>query len=1346
MMWKLAVISFGYIILTACYPEGVEVTSLDSTEPSAEEADISSQESHSKDKQDDSAIINQAIESMHEQFVKLSQSQIQLIKEATLKEASQVAKATATQIAANAADEAVENIEKEFTHLSESQKQTVKKVALDLVHQIAQDTATQIATNAANEAIESMHEQFVKLSQSQIQLIKEAILKEASQIAEKTANQFASNATNEAIENMGEQFKDLSESQKKAVKEAALQLATQTAEETANQVAVNAANKAIENMEQQFANFSETQKEAVKEAALQLATQTAEETANQVAVNAANEAIENMEKEFANLSETQKEAVKEAALELTNKIVKDITTQIATTAANKAIENMEQQFKDLSESQTQAVTGAALELATQIAEETANQVAVSAANEAIENMEKEFANLSETQKEAVKEAALQLATQTAEETANQVAVNAANEAIENMGEQFKNLSESQKKAVKEAALKLATQTAEETANQVAVNAANKAIENMEQQFKDLSESQKKVVKEAALKLATQTAEETANQVAVNAANEAIENMGEQFKDLSESQKKAVKEAALKLATQTAEETANQVAVSAANKAIENMGEQFKDLSESQKKAVKEAALKLATQTAEEMANQVAVNAANEAIENMGEQFKNLSESQKKVVKEAALKLATQTAEETANQVAVNAANKAIENMEQQFKDLSKTQNEVVKEAALELAIQTAEEMANQVAFNAANKAIENMEQQFKDLSKTQKEAVKEAALELAIQIAEETANQVAVNVVNEAIDDMEQRFIAITQNIEDQYSNLLKEGLRIIISAAIEAALTASRDATEEVKKSAIGAAKEIVADIMPAFNLPFEECNWTNQSYTVRLVEDHSFFPLSDPLKKMLEKWDHFQSENGQIVENTEICDSSSEKIQKGSCINNKKSDLEEDFAYLSPLYDNFILSFLKDTIKDTYLSEDDVPPECFFASSVRGANIYKPGRNFYYCDKDSIHAGNMTIADNHGRTRNIHPRRACLNRDYVYLTARAFNKTAECFGFDKLAKENIFKLFNHESTFLHNIKSPTGAKCYGQLTTISIKEINKQIYFSGTGSPYPYSYIFDEVVKRCPGLQKAVLDPRIYGPATKGRKSMAAFNRITSRMPISCKITQNPYSCLFYSFYNIKKNAAEIDIQLKRDTTSSRKNIPREFKEKFLLPIGLNAMVGVTHANGRDMIFWDDSEVWSSLRSHPLDNLHNIRKLPLFENEKEIKDLFSLWAYNGGISISRQYMAKFIRQLKRSIASPCSSNSNTEICRYRFAVASGQGLKTEDIKKNFQRYIRTHYKDKNHSSNKRRQEVTLFATNVKQSLNYLYNKRGPFKSHLKKLFPQLKSQAIDNFQDHLQNVCPKP
>ena len=1158
------------------------------------------------------------------------------------------------------------------------------------------------------------------------------LITEVHRIVHKAEKQRASKVINQAIENMKQQFTDLSKEQIEAIRntaikaatETALQIATQTSEKTANQIATQKTNQAIENMKQQFADLSKEQIEAIRntaikaatETALQIATQTSEKTANQIATQKTNQAIENMKQQFADLSKEQIEAIRNTAIE--------------------------------------AATETALQIATQTSEKTANQIATQKTNQAIENMKQQFTDLSKEQIEAIRktaieaatETALQIATQTSEKTANQIATQKTNQAIENMKQQFADLSKEQIEAIRKTAieaatataLQIATQTSEKTANQIAAQTTNQAIENMKQQFVKLSQTQIQITKEAVLETTSQIAENIANQIAAQKTNQAIENMKQQFADLSKEQIEAIRKTAIEAATETA--------------------------------------LQIATQTSEKTANQIAAQTTNQAIENMKQQFANFSELQIQIIKSATLEIANQIAKNTAEHIATASINQAIENMKQQFADLSKEQIEAVRKTAIEAATatalqtasQTSEKTANQIAAQTTNQAIENMKQQFTDLSKEQIEIIKSATLEVASATAREVTDNILEDLVKQTTFTITDRAI---QEMEDKHSNLLKAGLQTIISAAIEsvtASVLKKMDAADkkEVIDQATTAAVETAKDIIPLedrqspgylkrqfFNLSFEQCDWKNKEYTARLVKDHSFFPLSDPLQNMLDSWDKFKTEMDieQREEEITSCNNSHSDyesepaIEAAICSGNKT---DEEFAYLSPLYDDFILSFLKESIKDTYFSENDVPLECFFAGAVKGANIYGSSKHFYYCDKNSNKPKNMSVADNNDKIRNISPR-ACLNKDYMYLTARAFNKTADCFGFEKAEKEAIFKLLNHESSFLHNIKSPTGAKCYGQLTTDTIKEINKQIYFSDTLSPLPYSYIFNEVIETCPGLQNVILNPKIYEPIEQaGTKSIKKFNKIISQSPVTCKITQNPYSCLFYSFYNFKKNADEIEKQLKKPTSSfsGNNNIPQEFKDRFFLPISLGQMVGVTNSTGKDMIFWDDSELWPVLKASSPDRLSNIRQLHLFENEEEIKNLFKFWTYNGGMSIARDYMTRFIKQLKRSIAVPCAPTSQTKICQYRFSIIKGKGVSTADIKKDFQAYIKTSYAVEKSNTNERRAEVAYFTRNVERSLSYLYNKNGRFRIHLKNMLPELEQHEIEDFQDYLTDICPKP
>ena len=1169
-----------------------------------------------------------------------------------------ITKKIAQELSSTVVDQAVKDIQKQLADLSQEEMQKIKNMAIKTADRTAENTAKQIASSATDQAISNMQQQFSKLSQEQMQKIIEIANETAGETAENTAKQIAVSTTDQAISNMQQQFSKLSQEQMLKIIEIAGETAGETAENTAKQIAVSTTDQAISDMQQQFSKLSQEQMQKIIEIANETAGETAENTAKQIAVSTTDQAISNMQQQFSKLSQEQIQKITEIANETAGETAENTAKQIAVSTTDQAISNMQQQFSKLSQEQIQKITEIATQTAGETAENTAKQIADSATDQAISDMQQQFSKLSQEQMQKIIEIAGETAGETAENTAKQIATETASE------------------------------TAENTAKQIAGSATDQAISNMQQQFSKLSQEQIQKINQIATETAGETAENTAKQIAVSTTDQAILNMQQQFSKLSQEQMQKIIEIAGETASETAENTAKQIA----------------------------------SETAENTAKQIAVSTTDKAISDMQEKISRSLEANIQTIKESSLQLSDHIAENTAKQIASSTTDQAIEDLKHEFSDLSQEQMLVIKENVMKLtatiAVETAKETAKSIASAITNQAIADMQQQFSNLSQKQIQAIKQSSQEAASATAQEVTNSIVENAVKQVANPMTAQAI---QDMEQKYSDLLKAGLRTIISAAIEAATTYAYNSKEDdtTKQEIINVAVNQASAYIkgPDFKLPFEKCHWTNKDLTAQIVKDHNFFHLSDPLQDMLESWNNFKT--------TEV-----------------KEDIEEEFSYLSPQYDDFILSFFQESLNDTHLSEGDVPLECFFASAIRGANIYSPGKNFYYCEKDSNSPGNISVIDNNEQDRDILPRRACLNKDYLYLTAKAFNKTAECFGFSKLEKEDIFKLFNHESSFLHNVKSHTGAKCYGQLTSITIKEINKQIYFSDTTYPLPYSHIFNDVIEKCPGLKQTVLNPEIYAPAK--RKNMKKFDRIASRSPISCKVTQNPYSCLFYALYNIKINSVAIQRLLKRPTSNfiKRNEIPQEFKDRFSLPISLDTMLGVTKT--RDMIFWDDSELWGALKNQPLDHLSNIRQLPLFRNEAEVKELFNFWTYNGGISITKKHMIRFIKQLKQSVAQACPEGSQTTTCQYRAVIQNGEGLATADIKREFQTYIRNNYGLQEQIS--RRREVINFANKVEKNLNYLYQKDGLFKTHLRKIVPELSKQDITSFQDHLKAVCPKP
>ena len=770
--------------------------------------------------------------------------------------------------------------------------------------------------------------------------------------------------------------------------------------------------------------------------------------------------------------------------------------------------------------------------------------------------------------------------------------------------------------------------------------------------------------------------------------------------------------------------------------IEEMGNegQLLNLSDTQiqslKKEILEEIQKAFPKTVEEIQY-----ASQEATEEIQQAVPQAVEEIQKASREATAEMETQFSEISLKEV------QKIENIKKGFTE--EITQKVVEE--MKMAMQTTEATSN------------NKETQFIIFSDSEIKDIKEA-IEPTVR---EVIDKVLPDIVEKEVSS--QTYPAI-ENMELKYTETLRKGLQTIISVAIQTvseSLVMLPENVNEVSRQkslddtlggnishgtqlifdAVGLQQSDVPSLFS--NLAFEKCDWKNKDYTTRIIQDHTFFNFKDPFTSLVNRWEEFKKNN----KDHQLSCSSSQAVesfgsQESQAICPQKSAIEEEFDYLSPLYNEFVLDFFKESIQEKQLSENDIPLECFFAGSVRGANLYTSAHNYYYCKEDAVHPSYMTVKDDEQNTRVIAPQRACLNRDYTFLTAKAFNKTADCFGFNKSDKELIFKLFNHESSFLHNVKSSKSARCYGQLTKIALEEINKQIYFSNSKNPFPYSFIFDEVIEQCPGLQTAVLNPEIY--EQRNKKNMKHFESLVAKTAVNCKMTQNPYTCLFYAFYNIKINMVDIEKQLEGATSSfgRKNNIPEDFKNTFSLPILLSEMIGVTNIEGRNMVFWDDSEIWNVLRNKDMDQIESIRVLPLFSNEDEVKNIFNLWAYNGGISISG-YMEDFIRQLKRSIARPCSPQETSKICQYRFAVQEGQGIATKDIKKDFQAYILRNYELK--EGRKRRLEVKNFVHLVETHLNYLYDKNGLFKYHLKELVPELTNQDVEDFQDYLKDVCPE-
>ena len=308
----------------------------------------------------------------------------------------------------------------------------------------------------------------------------------------------------------------------------------------------------------------------------------------------------------------------------------------------------------------------------------------------------------------------------------------------------------------------------------------------------------------------------------------------------------------------------------------------------------------------------------------------------------------------------------------------------------------------------------------------------------------------------------------------------------------------------------------------------------------------------------------------------------------------------------------------------------DKDIPSICFHAAALIAVD--EPGSRLYGCKSK-----NSEWPDRRYRMR------PCLNEQYADMTAKAFNKVADCFGFSLNEKRAAFALFNHESHFILNARSPKKARCYGQMIMRAIKYVNQNIYYRNHG--FKYGDVYKNAVNNCPGLKDKVIPP---GIVTETAFSNARLKEKMRRASITCGLTQDPYACLFYSMFNVKMNLKEFNDNYNEipDYIGSSQDVSGKTEDDFKLPIMLNEVVIVkgrvrNKKTGKieniDRVFWDSSQISKEFQNKEYNTSQlEIRKVSLFKPDT-LKNVFLHYSHNGGRSYSGYSFKGFCRRCKK-------------------------------------------------------------------------------------------------------------
>ena len=303
-------------------------------------------------------------------------------------------------------------------------------------------------------------------------------------------------------------------------------------------------------------------------------------------------------------------------------------------------------------------------------------------------------------------------------------------------------------------------------------------------------------------------------------------------------------------------------------------------------------------------------------------------------------------------------------------------------------------------------------------------------------------------------------------------------------------------------------------------------------------------------------------------------------------------------------------------------------IDPICFHAGSLRGIEAVDQRYECLHYEqinrprKFSCAEGNSTCKSNPTSG-------PCLSSSYSKKLAQVFEKIGECVGLNSSEQRNLFTIINHESAFMPNARSGGAARCMGQLTKITTKEITARLT-AGLNNDHRDSYGLENVFERCPELEEHSIPRNIQDnllpyvlqynrgevytntlneintdrnrPNHVTNKQTAPSQHRTVHYPMTCKLVSNPVSCLLYTSLYYKLLSTKFD---KRFPPNSHllSNTDREKFKNFVLKISYNGGGSFPHTFLRDFLKEIDCSSGSCSNTQFAEQLNQGEKLNLTE-----------------------------------------------------------------------------------------------------------------------------------------------
>lgn len=423
-------------------------------------------------------------------------------------------------------------------------------------------------------------------------------------------------------------------------------------------------------------------------------------------------------------------------------------------------------------------------------------------------------------------------------------------------------------------------------------------------------------------------------------------------------------------------------------------------------------------------------------------------------------------------------------------------------------------------------------------------------------------------------------------------------------------------------------------------------------------------------------------------------------------------------------------------------------IPSLCFYASALHKSK--QSSKRSYSCNNNQRTKKNRT--------------RPCLNKEYIDMTAKSFHKVADCFNFSPHEKKMAFALFNHESGFMLNAKSPTQARCYGQLTKDTLHNIVRNIFYRNKKDQNSLTRLYKKFAKQCPKLNKKVV-PLVFRDNNDTVFTDERLTKVVNNNPVTCKITHEPDSCFFYSIFNVKANLNYFNSVYGKILGTEEEPIPElasKVTKFFKLPIELNKILVIKNNKSQlshktiDMTFSNNIEFYDFFETRKNKKANydtqkvKVKKVVIFDKQV-LQDMFVHYSHNGGGSVIYNHLRPFMNDLKAKISSKKICNKDPICKKHRASILKGESLKASDLQNYFHAYARRK-KLVNWS------QMINFTKKIQKDLSFLKNKNNYLTNYLNNIHKpktvaankavanqsvaSKKEQA--NFIKHVEKLCP--